>query len=92
MLMRALDWTFRDRHTGRIVIAQWPNLWLWIFIAASVLEIVVGTVTPIGIAARVIATLFLVIWAGDELLRGVNPWRRGLGTAVLIGSLLRLVV
>ena len=48
--------------------------------------------TPIGIAAHFIAMLFLVIWAGDELFRGVNPWRRGLGAAVLIGSLVRLVV
>lgn len=92
MLMRVLDWAFRDRHTGRIVIAQWPNLWLWIFIAASLVEMVVGTVTPIGIAARIVAMLFLVVWAGDELLRGVNPWRRCLGAAVLIGSLVRLVV
>ena len=92
MLMRFVDWAFRDRQTSLIVIGQWPNLWLWIFVAASIVEIVAGTVTPIGIAARVIAMLFLVIWAGDELLRGVNPWRRCLGAAVLIGSLLRLVV
>jgi hypothetical protein len=46
----------------------------------------------IGIAARVIATVFLVMWAGDELLRGVNPWRRCLGSAVLIGLAIRLFV
>ena len=92
MLMRFVDWAFRDRHTGRIVIGQWPNLWLWIFVAASLVEMAVGTVTPVGITARVVAMVFLVIWASDELLRGVNPWRRGLGAAVLIGSLLRLVV
>ncbi|WP_347336402.1 hypothetical protein [Bradyrhizobium stylosanthis] len=24
----------------------------------------------------------LLVWASDEILRGVNPWRRCLGTAV----------
>jgi hypothetical protein len=24
----------------------------------------------------------LLIWAGDEIVRGVNPWRRCLGSAV----------
>jgi hypothetical protein len=92
MLMRWLDWFFRDRRTGRIVIGQWPNLWLWVFGAASLVEIAVGARGTIGIAARVIATLFLVTWAGDELLRGVNPWRRCLGGAVLIGLAVRFFV
>ena len=92
MLMRFVDWFCRDRRTGRIVIAQWPNLWLWIFAAASVVEIAVGEAGPIGVGARIVATLFLVIWAGDELLRGVNPWRRCLGAAVLIGLAVRLFV
>ena len=92
MLMRAFDWCFRDRGSGRIVIAQWPNLWLWVFGAASVVEVAVGSQGLIGIASRVTATLFLVIWAGDEVLRGVNPWRRSLGGAVLIWLAVRLFV
>ena len=91
MLMRWLDWLARDRRTGRIVIAQWPNVWLWIFGAASLLEIVAGPASVIGIVARIVAALFLAIWAGDELVRGVNPWRRCLGGAVLIGMAVRLV-
>jgi hypothetical protein len=92
MLMRFVDWAFRDRHTGRIVIAQWPNLPLWIFIAASVVEMLVGAQGPIGLTARIVAIVALVIWAVDELLRGVNPWRRGLGAAVLVGLAVRLAV
>lgn len=91
MLMRFIDWFWRDRHTGQIVIAQWPNLWLWVFATASLVTLVTNTAGPAGIGASVIATLFLVIWAADELLRGVNPWRRFLGAAVLIGLSLRLV-
>ena len=84
--MRFVDWAFRDRRTGRLVIGQWPNLWLWIFIAASLVEVATGSSTPIGAAARLVAAIAIVVWAGDELLRGVNPWRRALGAAVLIGS------
>lgn len=34
-------------------------------------------------AASIVAVASLVIWAGDEIIRGVNPWRRTLGVAVL---------
>jgi len=36
----------------------------------------------------VLATAGLVWWAIDELFRGVNPWRRLLGGAVLAGQIL----
>ncbi|RYB03099.1 hypothetical protein [Lichenibacterium ramalinae] len=91
MTTRFIDWFWRDRHTGRIVIAQWPNTWLWIFAIASVLELYTGTAEPVGIGVHIVATVSLVVWAGDELLRGVNPWRRCLGVAVLIGLTTRLV-
>ncbi|WP_419828797.1 hypothetical protein [Methylobacterium sp.] len=31
MLPEVLDWFFRDRTSGRIVIGQWPNTPLWLF-------------------------------------------------------------
>ena len=92
MLTRCIDWFWRDRHTGRIVIAQWPNLWLWLFAITSLVELITNTAGSAGIGIQVVATAFLVIWASDELLRGVNPWRRCLGAAVLIGLTIRLVV
>ena len=92
MLTRFIDWFWRDRQTGRIVIAQWPNLWLWIFAAASLVELIINPAGPIGICARIVSTTSLLIWAGDELLRGANPWRRCLGIAVLIGLPIRLVL
>ena len=30
-----------------------------------------------------VGTIALIVWAGDEILRGVNPWRRLLGGVVL---------
>ncbi len=92
MLTRFIDWFWRDRQTGRIVIAQWPNLWLWIFAAASLVELITNAAGPTGIGAHIVSRAFLLIWAGDELLRGANPWRRCLGIAVLIGLTIRLVL
>ncbi len=90
--MRFIDWFWRDRDTGQIIVAQWPNLWLWIFAAVSAVGLITTNGGPAGIGLHSVATVFLVIWAGDELLRGVGPWRRCLGAAVLIGFSIKLLV
>ncbi len=92
MLMRAFDWAFRDRASGRIVVGQWPNPPLWIFLVAQTIAWLAGANDRIAGWARVVSYLALAIWAADELIRGVNPWRRGLGGAVLIGMVIRLLV
>lgn len=84
------DWLFRDRATGKIVIGQFPNVPLIVWLVATLLSaLTTGTASDVlGYAA----TLALVVWAGDELLRGVNPFRRILGATVLawvLASLLR---
>ena len=82
MTHRLFHWLFASRADGRIVIAQWPSLALWIFLAA----LAIGEVVPPGAAGtlvRMVGTVSLVVWAIDEILRGVNPWRRLLGAAVL---------
>jgi hypothetical protein len=72
------DWLFRNRETGRITVAQAPNVALWVFIVTVVLRWFAPTGAPrttiqgIGVAA-------LAWWALDEVFRGVNPWRRLLG-------------
>lgn len=91
---RALvDWCFRDRETGRIVVAQAPNLPLWIFLATVVARWVLPA---LGTARTVVGWIGLAAlgwWALDETLRGVNPWRRALGVAgcalVLSGAVAR---
>ncbi len=75
----AFDWCFRDRRTGRIVIAQYPNLALWIFLGTVALRWMVGTD---GVARTIldgVGAASLAWWAVDEVFRGVNPWRRLLG-------------
>ena len=74
-----LDWWFRDRGTGEIVIAQFPNVALWIFLASIVVRAFVADGTQTDSAAAWVGTGALAWWALDEVIRGVNPWRRVLG-------------
>ena len=82
MIRQFLQWFFRNRETGDITVAQAPNLVLWVVIAAGVL---LWVVPATGTPAAVLEIVFkggLVVWALDEIFRGVNPWRRCLGAAV----------
>ncbi|AWN37076.1 hypothetical protein [Methylobacterium radiodurans] len=84
-LRQALDWTFRSRVDGRITVGQWPNLPLWLFIGLTAVGFALDPAGTLGRAARAGALLCLAWWALDEVVRGVNPWRRFLGAAVLVG-------
>jgi hypothetical protein len=87
---RAARWLFLDRRTGRITVAQWPNVSLWVFIATS---IALRFIRPTGTTETVLraaADVALVVWAIDELARGVNPFRRILGAAVLLLTIANL--
>ena len=57
------------------------------FIVASAARRVLDPAGRIDTALRVVATCSLIWWAVDEVLRGVNPWRRLLGSAVLAAQL-----
>ncbi len=81
--MRLFDWFFRDRRTGRITIAQFPNVTLWIFIATVVLRVFVTGGTPRTVVDW-IGAVALGWWAVDEVVRGVNPFRRVLGAFVCV--------
>ena len=83
-------WIFQSRETGAITIAQAPNLLLWLVIAASILQ---WSLHPEGrqrVALDIVVKGGLLHWALAEVLRGVNPWRRGLGLGVLVYVLLSL--
>lgn len=73
------DWCFRDRRTGQITIAQLPNLPLGIFLGTVVLRWFVSTGRSAGTVIQWVGAGALSWWAVDELVRGVNPWRRLLG-------------
>ena len=46
----------------------------------------------LGVALNAVMIATLVWWAADEVLRGVNPWRRFLGAGVLTFAVVRLTV
>jgi FtsH-binding integral membrane protein len=83
MRNRRLQWCFRNRETGAVTIAQAPNLILWIVILASILLWLSPLSGRQAVALGIIVKAGLVVWAVDEVFRGVNPWRRCLGAAVL---------
>lgn len=78
-----VNWVFRDRRTGAIVIGQFPNVPLLAWLVLSGLGWLWHPPGAWGTALAVITTAALGVWSVDELMRGVNPWRRSLGGAVL---------
>ena len=89
--MRVIDWAFRDRRTGRIVVAQFPNPPLALWLAATAVRALFDPGGVAGTAVRAVGTIALAGWAIAEIGWGVNPWRRLLGTVVLGGLLLSLL-
>jgi hypothetical protein len=86
----AFDWMFRDRNTGRVAIAQFPNAALWMFLVASVARRVMPGGTGRDVV-RAVAVVALTWWALDEVARGVNPWRRILGLGVFAATVISLL-
>jgi hypothetical protein len=94
-MCRFSQWFFRNRETGAITIAQAPNLALWIVMVGSVLIWVWPPLGRLGVAFEVVVKGGLFVWAIDEVLRGVNPWRRCLGAVVLgyeLTTMLRWII
>jgi hypothetical protein len=90
-MKRVFDWWFENRETGEITIAQFPNLSLGIFIAAWLAQVIFE---PTGLAGATLSATShgaLIWWSADELIRGVNPWRRTLGAAMLTWQVVGLV-
>ena len=82
----ALDWFFRNRSTGEITIGQWPNAPLLVFAACAAVTLALAPQGTPGWVVTVVGGVSLAIWGLDEVFRGVNPWRRCLGGAVLLAQ------
>ena len=78
------DWTrfFRDPE-GRIVIAQFPNWPLWVWLAATAFEHTLASGNGLALA-RLISFAAIVYWAYLEIVAGVNPFRKVLGGSALL--------
>lgn len=79
-----LHWYFYSPEHDRYVVAMFPNLLLFGFLGARVLEWAVRSNSLVESLLQWVGTGCLVAWALDELVRGVNPFRRTLGLAVLL--------
>lgn len=84
----AKNWMFRDRATGKLVIAQRPNVPLMLWLACVIVRWLIDPAGRWSTVLSTVGTVALVVWAGDEVARGVNPWRRMLGAGVLVALLL----
>jgi hypothetical protein len=76
------DKFWQDRH-GRFVVWQKPNVFLWVWIVATVFNIVLPDSTPERWLST-IGGLAILVWAVLELTRGVNYFRRTLGLCILL--------
>lgn len=85
--VRGVDWLFRDRVHGGITIAQFPNWPLGVWMLTMAMRLIAHPRGTVGTAVEVVGTAALVIWAVDEIVRGVNPWRRILGAVVLAATI-----
>ena len=85
--LKSYTYKFFYDKDNRIVLMQFPNVPLLLFIAASILARVFKAGWSNDVF-RVVAFVSLVIWALLEILTGVNYFRRILGGVVLVFSLI----
>ncbi len=86
-----IEWWFRNRQTGEITVGQVPNTPLVVFLAAWLVNSIWAPGGSVGSGLEVIAAFALVVWGVEEIVRGVNPFRRLLG-AVALGALVAQLV
>ena len=76
-------WWFENRTSGEITVAQFPNWPLWGIAGAWIIDTLAETGSTLDDTMSWVQVALWAYWGGDELLRGVNPWRRLLGIGVL---------
>ena len=76
----SIRWWLEDRSTGRLVVAQKPNLILGLCLVGFVANFFFTDVTAVFIVGKFLWLTF----AADELFRGVNPMRRIMGVLVAV--------
>lgn len=75
---------FRNPRTGDLVVAQMPNIPLWIYLAATATRLVFRPGGTFGTLVSIVATASILVWAAAEVARGDSPFRRVLGAVVLV--------
>jgi hypothetical protein len=83
-----LDKFFRN-SSGEIVLGQSPNVPFWVWVATKILGLFIETGTFADFL-DIVGTGALLVWAGLELLLGVNYFRRLLGLIILVFTLMNV--
>jgi hypothetical protein len=89
---RGIRWMLKSRRTGRLTVFQWPTIPLSIFIVLTVGRHIIHTTGRAGNLTHVLAGAALLVWAVDEVVRGVNPFRRILGALVIVVTIRSLTL
>lgn len=87
----SVRWWFENRITGELTIAQSPN---WPLVAIVGLLLARWVADPSdGIRSFVgyVFSALWVYWGSDEVIRGVNPWRKALGLALIGVQIFRIL-
>ena len=85
-----IDWWFRDRSTGKIVVGLVPNAAIVVWLVATTVQLL-GALRGHEEQLRWIGSGALIVWGADELVRGANPFRRLAGAVVLGWQVLSLL-
>ena len=87
MLEDIWDKIWRDED-GHVVIFQMPNAWLIAWAVLTMLSLFTGKLVSDVFSWASIGAL--IIWCLLEIFDGVNYFRRGLGTVVLVFAILMI--
>jgi hypothetical protein len=88
---RAFDWLFRSRDRGRYTVVQWPNVALAVVIVCTVARWLLDTQGALDQTLHWTGSVAIAWWSVDEIIRGVNPFRRVLGVVILTRLVIRIV-
>lgn len=77
---------FTNPETGRLVVAQPPNVPLAIFLAATATRLIFDPAGTARTAVSVVGSAALLVWAGLEIAQGDSPFRRVVGAVVFIST------
>lgn len=82
-MVERLRWFFTDAETGRLAIAQWPNLPLAAYLAGTGTRALTHPQGTAGTVLDVVAGAAILAWSSLEIIDGDSPFRRVLGGVVL---------
>lgn len=83
-LRDAVNWAFRSRQTGRITLVHPPNALALTSGALTASTLLARRSPGAARAAAVLGRVTGLVWAADEVVRGVNPFRRAVGAVALV--------